>query len=139
MSFENANHVTTDQWQNMRENGNNVVPNGQFLGNIVHVANEQFVANMTRTSTKPELATYHHQLLGSPPISSVLWALSYHPDELLSFPGMSRNLITKHLPQATATYKGHMVRKRINQNSTRSDRQAILDARLQVDDMSPTK
>ena len=32
-----------------------------------------------------------------------------------------------------------MVRKRININSTRSNRQAILDARLQVDDMPPTE
>ena len=52
---------------------------------------------------------------------------------------MSKNLIKKHLPAATATYKGHMVRKRIGINSTRSNRQAILDARLQVDDMSPTE
>ena len=70
----------------MRENGKNVVQNGQFLGNIVHVPNEQFMVNMTRTSTKPELATYHHQSLGSPPISSVLQAVSHHLDELLMFP-----------------------------------------------------
>ena len=135
----NANHVTTDQWQNMRENGNNFVQDWQFLGNIVHVPNEQFVANMTRTSTKPELATYHHQSFGSPPVSSVLRALSRHPDELLTFPGMSKKMINKHLPPATATYNEHMFRKRINQNSTRSNRQATLDARLQVDDMSPTE
>ena len=139
MSFESANHVTTDQWQNMRENRSNVGQSGQFLGNITHVPNEHVIANITRTSTKPEVATYHHQSLGSPPVSSVLRALSRHPDELLTFPGMSTNLIKKHLPEATATYKGHIVRKRIGINSTRSNRQAILDARLQVDDMSPTE
>ena len=110
---------------------------GQFLGNIEHVPSDQVIANITRTSTKPEIATYHHQSLGPPPISSVLRALSRHPDELLTFPGMSKSLINKHLPPATATYKGHMVGKRINQNSTRSNRQAILDARQQIDDMSP--
>ena len=74
-----------------------------------------------------------------PPVSSVLRALSPHPDTLLTFPGMIKNLINAHLPPATATYKGHMVRKQINQNSTRSNRQAILDTRLQVDNMPPTE
>ena len=138
MLSESANHVTTDQWQNMRENENNFGQSGQFLGNITHLPSHHVIANITRTSTKPEIATYHHQSLGSPQVSSVLRALSRHPDELLTFPGMSKNLITKHLPPATATYKGHMVRKRININSTRNNRQAILDARLQVNDISPT-
>ena len=65
-SFENANHVTTDQWQNMRENRSNFGQSGQFLGNITHTPNEHVIANITRTSTKPEVATYHHQSLGSP-------------------------------------------------------------------------
>ena len=39
MLFESANCVTTDQWQNMRENGSNFGQNGQFLGNIVQVPN----------------------------------------------------------------------------------------------------
>ena len=92
----------------MRENGSNVGQSGQFLGNIEHVPSEQIIANIIRTSTKPEIATYHHQLLGSPPVSSVLRALSRHPDELITFPGMSKNLINKHLTPATATYKGPM-------------------------------
>ena len=50
-----------------------------------------------------------------------------------------KNLINKHLPPATTTYKGHMVRKRINQNSTRISRQATIDTCLQVDDMSHTE
>ena len=52
---------------------------------------------------------------------------------------MSKYLINKYLSPATATYKRYIVRKRINQNSTRSNRQAIVDARLQVDDMPPTE
>ena len=44
-----------------------------------------------------------------------------------------------HIPLATTTYKGHVVRKQINQNSTRSKRPELLDAHLQVDDMSPTE
>ena len=121
MSFESINHVTTDQWQNMRENGSNFGQSGQFLGNIEHVPSDQVIVNITRTSTKPEIVTYHHPSIGSPPVSSVLRALSRHPDELLTFPEMSKNLINKHLPPATATYKGHMVRKLININSTRNN------------------
>ena len=64
--FESVNHVTTDQWQNVRENGSNFGQNGHFIGNIVHVPNEQIMANITRTSTTPELVTYRHQSLGSP-------------------------------------------------------------------------
>ena len=67
MMFESANHVTTDQWQNMRENGSNFGQNGQFLQNVALVPNDQIMPNITRTSTKPELVTYHYQLLGSPP------------------------------------------------------------------------
>ena len=66
MLFESANHVTTDQGQNMRENVSTFGQSGQFLGNIVHVPSEQIIANITRTSTKPELATHRHQSLGSP-------------------------------------------------------------------------
>ena len=121
----------------MRKNGSNFGQSGQFLGNIVHVPSDQIIAYITRTGTQPELATYHHQSLGYPPLSSILRALSRHLDELLTFPGTIKNLINTHITPATATYKGHMARKRININSTRSNRQVILDARLQVDDMSP--
>ena len=66
MSFESANHVTTDQWQNMGENESDFGQNRQFMGDIVHVPNEQIMANIKRSSTKPELVTCHHQSLGSP-------------------------------------------------------------------------
>ena len=47
------------------------------------------MVNITRTSTPLELVTYHHQSLGFPLISSVLRALSHHPDEL--YTNLSRN------------------------------------------------
>ena len=68
---------------------------------------------------------------------SYLRALRNHPDELQSFPGFNKNLITKYLPASRATAKGHMVRVRQGLQSTKSNRQDILDARADVDDMAP--
>ena len=43
----------------------------------------------------------------------------------------------KYLPASPATVKGHMVRVRQGLKSTKSNRQDILDARNDVDDMAP--
>ena len=43
----------------------------------------------------------------------------------------------KYLPASTATDEGHMVRVRHGLQSTRSNRQDVLDARDDVDDMVP--
>jgi hypothetical protein len=98
-----------------------------------------FMANAIQTSSKGELANYHHQSLGSPIMSSMINALKNHPDELLSMPGMNKSLITKYLEPSTATAKGHMVRVRKNIRSTNSDRPAILQARQEVEDMDPAE
>ena len=50
MSFESANHITTDQWQNMRENGSNFGKSGQFLGNIL---NTYQVSRLLQISQEP--------------------------------------------------------------------------------------
>ena len=89
------------------------------------------------TSGSDEIAKYHHQSLGSAPTSAILRVLTKHPRELMTFPGMARDLITKHLPPSTATAKGHMTRTRQGLRSTRSMTQEIMDARAQVDDMAP--
>lgn len=61
--------------------------------NILHTASN--MATTLDTSSKQELAQFHHQSLCSPPISTILNALTNNPVELLSFPGLSRRLITK--------------------------------------------
>lgn len=51
---ESANLVTTDPWENMREN------------NLINVGpNEHTLVNNIQISTKAELATHRHQTLGS--------------------------------------------------------------------------
>ena len=87
------------------------------------------------TTSKPELARYLHQILCSPPKTALLKAI--RNKQLDSFPGLTYELIAKHLPPSTATEKGHMVRTRQGTRSTRDSRQAVLDARQYVDDMNP--
>ena len=87
-----------------------------------------------QTSTKAELAQYHHQSLFSPPETTVINAINN--DQLRSFPGLTTALL-KHLPPSTATYKGHMKATRQGTRSTRSDTEAIKDARLDLKDMNP--
>ena len=97
----------------------------------------EFLGNIIPTSSKEELAMYYHQCLCSPPRSTLLKAI--RNGQLRSFPGLTYELIAKHLPPSTATEKGHMVRTRQGVRSTHSQRQDILDARLLVDDMTPTE
>ena len=54
-----------------------------------------------------------------------------------SFPGISYELIQKHLPPSTVTYKGHMIRTRKDLRSTGKNQKLVSDARLAVDDVNP--
>ena len=88
-----------------------------------------------KTSILAELAIYHHQTLCSRPKSTLLKAITNF--QLKSCPGLTYELIKKHLPPSTASHKGHMVWTRKNSQSTRSNQKEITDARLAVDDMNP--
>ena len=111
----------------------------------IHTNNESFGKQKTThqanslipTSTKAELARYYHQCMGSPPKSALLRTLRNHPKELETFPGLNKRLITKYLPPSKATAKGHMVRVRKGLNSTKSNRQDVIDAHAEVDGMEP--
>jgi hypothetical protein len=54
---------------------------------------------------KQELATYLHADLGSPAPSTLLRAIRRH--HLVTFPGLTTNLVTKHSPKSLATVLGH--------------------------------
>ena len=82
-----------------------------------------------------ELANHHHQSVCSPPKTSFLRAIANK--QFRSFPGLTYQLIIKHLPPSTATDKGHMIRQRSGVQPTRHNRQDILDARQAVDDLNP--
>ncbi|KAL7527446.1 hypothetical protein ACHAXR_001968, partial [Thalassiosira sp. AJA248-18] len=97
----------------------------------------ELASNVIETSTKSELAQYLHQSLCSPPKTTLLAAIKNN--QLQSFPGLTYELISKHLPPSTATDKGHLHRIRQGIRSTRSNKQDIIDARAEVDAMAPTE
>ena len=94
------------------------------------------VANvMTNSYSKRDLAQFHHQTLLSPPKSTLITAIDN--GQLSTFPGLTKELIQKHLPPSTATDKGHLHRVKQGIQSTRKNTAAIKAARAAVDDMQP--
>ena len=91
--------------------------------------------NMVPTSSHAQLAMFYHQCIGSPPVSTFVKAI--RNGQFRSFPGLTAELITKHLPPSKATAKGHMVRRRQGVQATRSQRKQIQDAHLELADMNP--
>ena len=89
----------------------------------------------TSTSTREELVQYYHQCLLSPPKPTLLQAIG---NQLFkTFPGLTYKLISNHIPPSTPTDKGHMKRSKQNIRSTRSNQQAIKNAKFEVSDMNP--
>ncbi|KAL7538190.1 hypothetical protein ACHAXR_008359, partial [Thalassiosira sp. AJA248-18] len=78
---------------------------------------------------------FYHQCLCSPTVSTLIKAI--RNQQLKSWPGLTIELIKKHLPPASATARGHMVRTRQGTNSTRNMRQEIIDARTEADSINP--
>merc|ERR1712155_37074 len=99
------------------------------------VAHQHAAFSMVPTSSRAQLAMFHHETLGSCSESTLLKAIRNH--QLRTFPGLTTKLISKHLLPSKATAKGHLVRTRQGVQSMRSQRQEIIDARLEVDDMNP--
>ena len=96
---------------------------------------KEVATNVIQTSTVEELAQYYHQCLLSPPKATLLRAINNQP--LTTFPGLTYDLISKHLPPSTATDKGHMKRRRQNIRSTRSNKDAVTQAKYEASDMNP--
>ena len=67
--------------------------------------------------TKSELAAFHHATLGSPVPSTLLRAI--RRGHLVTFPGLTTNLISKHLPKSLATVLGHQDQEAKNLCSTK--------------------
>jgi hypothetical protein len=67
---------------------------------------------------KQELAVFHHMILGSPG-RRIYLLRAIRRGHLLSFPGLTTELITKHLPKSVATVLGHQDQEARNIRSTR--------------------
>ena len=93
-------------------------------------------ANIDATSSTAKYARYIHQLLCSPPTSTLLRALE-QSTELTTTPSLTSTLIHSHLPHSTATDKGHMRQHRANTASTRNVQADIVAAHAEVGWMFP--
>jgi hypothetical protein len=96
----------------------------------------ELARNINATSLAAEYARYVHQLLCSPPAPTLLLALN-KSTELKTIPGLTPALICSHLPQSTATNKGHMRCHRSNTASKRNKHADVILARAKVDHMFP--
>ena len=98
---------------------------------------KHFVANVSATSSAAEFARYVHQILCSPPATTLLQALERSTELPTIIPGLTPALIRNHLARSTATDKGHMRRHRANA-STRNNHAAIIQAHANADNIFPT-
>ena len=97
---------------------------------------KEMILNLITTSSQAELALFYHQVLSSPPKTTLLKAIKNK--QLKSFPGLTYELINKYLPDSCpVTEKGHMTRRRAGTQSSRNNQQEIIDARKEVDNMNP--
>ena len=81
--------------------------------------------------TSHDLALYHHATLGSPVTSTLLRAI--RRGHLTTFPGLTINLISKHLPASIPTELGHQDQEAKHLRSTK-----ITSSSEEDEDIAPT-
>jgi hypothetical protein len=81
------------------------MPNGLWSLPLLNSAPHQANGMLGTDQPKQELATHLHTTLGSPVPSTLLRAI--RSTHLTTFPGLTTNLISKHLPKSLATVLGH--------------------------------
>ena len=86
--------------------------------------------------TYEQLAIYHHTTLGCPVPSTLLRAI--RRGHLTTFPGLTTQLITKHLPKSIATTLGHQDQEAKNLRTTRTAPSSLNDELDDDDDTAPT-
>ena len=114
----------------------------QHQNSINEARTTQFAANVTTltpTFSRLELAMYHHQFLGNPRKETMLKALRKHPSQFQTFPGLSYELVSAHLPPSEATEKGHMIMTRKGLRSTRTMANKLMKARHDISNFLPAE
>ena len=76
------------------------------------------INNVLADATKPELAKYYHAACFSPVKST--WLKAIKQGFFKSWPGLTEELITKHLPASMNTSLGHMHQTRQGLRSTKT-------------------
>ena len=72
---------------------------------------------MSKKTLKSDLVQWFHGALFSPVTSTLTAAIK--KGYLLTFPGFTENLLTKHLPPSVATAFGHLNREKQNLQTTK--------------------
>ena len=101
----------------------------------IHPPTHQANGILRTDKTKHDLALYHHATLGSPVTSTLLRAI--RRGHLITFPGLTTNLISKHLPASIATVLGHQDQEAQHLRSTKAITTAPDDPDND-DDIAPT-
>jgi hypothetical protein len=91
-------------------------------------------AKVDATSSATKYARYIHQIMCSPPASTLLWVLDLS-EEFATIPGLTTVLIKNHLPRSTTTDKQHMHQHWANTTSTCNMQSNTFAARAEVDSM----
>ena len=92
-------------------------PNGLWTIPINTQSTHQINGILRLDQTKNNLASYHHGVLGSPVPSTLLHAI--RKGNLITFPGLTTTLISKHLPKSINTSLGHQDQQARNLRSTK--------------------
>jgi hypothetical protein len=87
-------------------------------------------------SSTTKYARYIHQIMCSPPASTLLWALDLS-EELAAIPGLTTTLIKNHLLCSTTTNKGDMQQHQANTASMDNMQSNIISASAEVGHMFP--
>jgi hypothetical protein len=95
----------------------NRMPNGLWSLPLLDYAPHQANGILRTYRPKQELAKYLLTTLGSPVPSTLLRAI--RTTNLTTFPGMTTNLISKHLPKSLATVLGHQDQEAKHLRSTK--------------------
>jgi hypothetical protein len=110
--------------------------NGLWSVPLTQNTTHQVNAILRTDKPKQELATYLHATMGNPATSTLLQAI--HRTHLTTIPGLTTNLISKHLPESIAMALGHQDQEAKNIRSTKTYAQALQEPKPQEDDLTPT-
>ena len=81
--------------------------NGMWEFNLEKQQMSNYMANTgIDVKTKKDLASYLHKSCLRPKMST--WIKAIENNNFLTWPGLSKHLINKHLEKSEATMKGHM-------------------------------
>jgi hypothetical protein len=113
------------------------MPNGFWSLPILPAAPHQVNGILRTDKPKQKLATYLHATLGSPAPSMLLRAIRC--GHLTTVPGLTTNLISKHLPKSIATTLGHQDQAAKSVRSTQAFPQSPTNLiRISLHRLTPT-